>query len=189
MDRRAALAASSALSTTRRLSSTQQSEYANAVIDAGTQRAVTAAADAHAARCAQRAAAAEIIVEEQAEADLPARPQAGHVRQDELHRPDDVRGDAQQALALDQRFAHQAELEEFEIAQAAVDQLGAGGRSGGGEIRLLDQRDFQPAARGVARDAGAVDAAAHDEKIDAVAGRHANLLKCSDEPSAGMIQA
>ena len=63
-----------------------------------------------------------------------------------------------------------------------MDQLGARGRSAGGEIRLLHQRDLQPAPRRVARDARAVDAAAHDEKIDAVALRHANLLKCSDEP-------
>ena len=147
------------------------------VIDAGTQRAVAAGADPHAARGLQRAPAAEVIVEEQPEADLPARPQAGHVRQDELHRSDEVRGDAQQALALDQRFAHQAEFEELEVSQPAVDQLGTRGRSAGGEIRLLHQRDFQSTPGGVARDARAVDAAAHDEKIDAVALRHANLLK------------
>ena len=125
----------------------------------------------------RRTPAAEVVVEEQPEADLPARPQPRHVRQDELHRPDEVRGDAQQALALDQRFAHQAELEELEVAQPAVDQLGARGGGAGREIRLLDQRDFHAPPGGVARNACAVDAAAHDEKIDAVAGRHANPLK------------
>jgi ABC-type Fe3+/spermidine/putrescine transport system ATPase subunit len=41
-------------------------------------------------------------------------------------RPHDVRRGAQQRFALLQRFAHQAELAVFEVAQAAVDQLGAG---------------------------------------------------------------
>jgi hypothetical protein len=42
---------------------------------------------------------------------------------------------------------------------------------------LLDQRDLQAAPGSIPRDACAVDAATHDEKIDAVAGRHANPLK------------
>ena len=85
------------------------------------------------------------------------------MRQDELHRPDDVRSDAQQALALDQRLAHQAELEEFEIAQPAVYQLRGLRRGARRQIRLLDQCDLETASRGVARNAGAVDAAADDE--------------------------
>lgn len=48
------------------------------------------------------------------------------LRQDELQRPDDVRRDRQQPLAFDQRLAHQPELAIFEIAQSAMDQLGAG---------------------------------------------------------------
>ena len=45
------------------------------MIDSGPQRAVAAGADAHAARGLQRAPPAEVVVEEQPEADLPARPQ------------------------------------------------------------------------------------------------------------------
>ena len=93
------------------------------------------------------------------------RAQARRRRQHEAHRPDEVRRHAQQHLALDQRLAHQAEPAVLEIAQAAVDQLGGGRRGAGGEIVLLDQQHAQPAAGGVARDAGAVDAAADDGEI------------------------
>src|SRR3546814_18942996 len=53
--------------------------------------------------------------------DLP-RP----VRQDETQRPDDMRRDAPQHLALLQRLAHQAEFIMLEVTQPAMDQLGRG---------------------------------------------------------------
>ena len=49
----------------------------------------------------------------------------GIVRHHEAQRPHDVRRAAQQHLALVQRLAHQRELAVLEVAQAAVDQLGA----------------------------------------------------------------
>ena len=72
----------------------------------------------------------------------------------------------QQHLALDQRLAHQAELVVFEIAQAAMDQLGAGRRGGAGEVGLLGEQHLEAAARGIAGDAGTIDAAADDKQID-----------------------
>ena len=65
----------------------------------------------------------EVIVEEQAGADHPGRPQMRHVRHHEAQRPHDVRRGAQQHLALLQRLAHQGELAVLQIAQPAVDQL------------------------------------------------------------------
>src|SRR5690606_9476473 len=114
----------------------------------------------------QLAATAEMVVQEQAEADQPDRTLLGAVRQNEAQRPRDVRRDAQQNLALDQRLAHQSEFAVFEIAQPAVDQLAR--RRGGvvGEIVLFAQHDLEAAAGGVAGDAGAVDAAADDQEID-----------------------
>ena len=54
-------------------------------------------------------AAAEMVVDEEAEPQEPARAQARLQRQHEAHRPDQVRRHAQQHLALGERFAHQAE--------------------------------------------------------------------------------
>ena len=72
----------------------------------------------------------------------------------------------EQHLALDQRLAHQPELVVFEIAQAAMDQLARARRGALRQIVLLAEDHGEAAARGIARDAGAVDAAADDEKID-----------------------
>jgi hypothetical protein len=56
------------------------------------------------------------------------------MRQHEAHRPDDVRRMRPQHFALDQRLAHQAEFVIFEIAQAAMDELGGGRGGAAGEI-------------------------------------------------------
>ncbi len=112
-------------------------------------------------------APADMVIEEEAETDLPARARSRRVRQYELHRRDDVRRQCEQALALLQRLAHEPELVEFEIPQPAVDQLRACGRGARGEIGLFDERHAQSAAGGVPRDADAVDTSAHDKKIDA----------------------
>jgi hypothetical protein len=111
---------------------------------------------------------AEQVVERHAGAQLGAIERAALVEgQQERQRPDQVRGDAQQGLALAQIHAHQAEIEHFQVAQAAVNQAGRTGRGAGGEIGLLQQDDAQAAASGVARDAGADDAAADDGQIEA----------------------
>ena len=49
------------------------------------------------------------------------------VGQDEAQRAYNVRRDAPQDFALLQCLAHQAEVQIFEIAQPAMDQLGGGG--------------------------------------------------------------
>jgi hypothetical protein len=82
------------------------------------------------------------------------------VRQHEFQRPDDMRREAQHHFALGQGLGHQAELVVLEVAQSAMDQLGARRRCRRGEIVLLGEQHLEPAAGGVARDARAVDAAA-----------------------------
>ncbi len=111
---------------------------------------------------------AEVIVHEQAKPDQPGGALVRAVGEDEAERPDDVGGRFEQGLALDQRFAHQAEFVMFEIAKTAVDQLGAGGRGVLGEIILLAEDHLEAAACGVARNAGAVDAASDHQQIDDV---------------------
>ena len=109
---------------------------------------------------------AEMIVDEQTQAQHPGRAQARLGRQHEAHRPDQVRRHPQHHLALDQCLAHQAEPSLLEIAQAAVDELRGGGRCAGGKVVLLDQQDAQPAAGGIAGNPGAIDAAADNGEIE-----------------------
>ena len=113
----------------------------------------------------QQFAPADVVVEEQAEPDQPGRAQPLGVRQHEAHRPDDVRRHSPQHLALHQRFAHQAELVVFEIAQAAMDQLGRAGRGAAGEIVHLGEEDRKAAPDGIAGDAATVDATTYDENV------------------------
>jgi hypothetical protein len=101
------------------------------------------------------------------------------LRQHEAQRPDDVRRHAEQPLALDQRLAHQAEFAIFQIAQPAVDQLGARGRGMAGQVFLLHQQHGEATSGRVAGDSGAIDAAAHHEKVisaGCLRGRHASFL-------------
>ncbi len=118
------------------------------------------------ARRRQHLAAAEMVVDEQAEPQQQRRAPAGQRRQHETQRPDDVRRHAQQHLALGERLVHQPEGGMLEIAKAAVDQLGRGRGGAGGEIVLLDQQHAQAAAGGVAGNPRAVDAAADDGEVE-----------------------
>ena len=113
----------------------------------------------------QEFAPAQVIVEEQAEADDPGGPQALVVRQHKAQRPDDVRCSAQQHLAFDQGLAHQAELVVLEVAQAAVNQLGAGRGRGAGQIAFFAKQHREAAAGRIARDTGTVDAAANYDDV------------------------
>jgi len=155
-------------------------------------------AEGQVARARQAVPRAEMVVEEQAGADHPRRAQVRAVRQDEAQRAHQVRGHAEQHLALAERLADQAEFVVFQVAQAAVDQLAAGRGGVRGEVVLLAEEHRQAAAGGVGGDAAAVDAAAdHGEVVDlgqrrGKAGRCCHdaeplvLLSCpSDKDRAG----
>ena len=106
------------------------------------------------------------VVEREADAHLDEAARGVAVdRHQERQRPHQVRGQSPERLALAQRLAHEPEVEQLEVAQAAVDELGGARGGGGGEIALLDQRDRQPAQRQVARGAGAGHAAADDDDV------------------------
>ena len=125
-------------------------------------------AQVHGLAAGQHLALGQVVVEEQAGADHPGRAQEvglGVVRHHEAQRPHDVRRGLDQHLALGQRLAHQRELVVLQVAQPAVDELG--GRRGGvlGQVVLLAQHHLGTAARQVACDAGAIDAAADDEHV------------------------
>ena len=138
-------------------------------------------------RAGKDVAPAKMVIEEQAQADQPGRTAALHPRHDgghdpryrraafkahvgfvgknEAHGPGNVRHRAQQDFALDQRFADKPEFQIFKIAQPAVKQLCRGRRGRRAEIAHLGKADTDPAPRGVAGDATAIDTAADDEQV------------------------
>ena len=77
-----------------------------------------------------------------------------------------MRGDASQRRALTEALLHEPEAVLFEVAQAAMHQLGARAARPAREVIALVEGDAQPAQCGVARDAGAVDPAPHDDQIE-----------------------
>lgn len=85
------------------------------------------------------------------------------VRQHEAHRPDDVRRRAQQQFAFPQRMANQLEIIILQVAQAAVDKLGAGGGGVLSQIILLAQKHAQTASGCISGDTRAIDPASYDQ--------------------------
>ena len=88
-------AAAIAFSTTRRESSTQQSEYSNPSLNSGLSGSpIGSRVEINHARLRQFLAAADIVVEEKSEAQQPARPELLVIGQQEAQRPDDMGRDA-----------------------------------------------------------------------------------------------
>ncbi len=113
------------------------------------------------------AATGEEVIKDEADPEFPGW-HAGRIveGQYEAQRPDQVRRIAQQPATFVQGFVDQVEVAVFQVAQAAVDELGRETAGAGGEVALVDQSDAQAAQHGVQRDAGAGDAAAEDEQIE-----------------------
>ena len=82
------------------------------------------------------------------------------------------RGGAQQAAALGEGLVHEGEVELVEVAQAAVDELGGPRGGARGPVAHLHDAGAQAAGRGVQGDAGAGDAPADDQHVQALGGRH-----------------
>ncbi|MNV26284.1 hypothetical protein D3C71_1174020 [compost metagenome] len=114
---------------------------------------------------------AKVVVEPQPRAQHPRRAQVACMRQHEAGRGDQMRCKQAQCFALVERLAHQRELALLQVAQAAMDQLGAGAGGMRGQVILLAQADRQAASCCVAGDAGAVDAAAHHQHVEGFAHR------------------
>ena len=117
------------------------------------------------ARRRQQVPAADMVVEEEAEPQQPGRAQAGVMRQNETQRTNDVRRDLPEDLALDQRLAHQTKLIIFEIAQAAMHELGRPGRRSAGQVIHFTEENRIAPARRIARDAAAINAASNDGEV------------------------
>ena len=94
-----------------------------------------------------------------------------------------MRRELDHELALEQRLAHESEVELLQVAQAAVHELGGAAARSGGEVGLLDQADAVAAGGRVEGDARARDAAAHDHDVELVGGER------GDRVGAGQHQA
>ena len=92
---------------------------------------------------------------------------AAEERDQERQRGDEVRGVVEQPLAFGQVLVDEPDLALLEVPDAAVDHLRRLRRRPRGEVGLLDQRGPQSPAGGVEGDAGAGDAAADDEDVEA----------------------
>ncbi len=101
-----------------------------------------------------------------------------------------MRGVAQQPPALAQGLEHQRDVPPLEIADAAVDQLGAAAGGPLGEVVPLDQRRPVPPRRRLDRGAEAGGAAPHDEDVPGLLagieepGEHVGAVHPSSHPFA-----
>ena len=86
-------------------------------------------------------------------------------RHDARHGRDQVRSRPQQDAPLADGFQHARQIRLLQVAQAAMDDLQAVGRSARAKIRLFDQRRPQAARRRFARQRRAIDAAADDQHV------------------------
>ncbi len=84
-----------------------------------------------------------------------------------------MRGDPLQNAPFPARLENQPEVEIFQVAQTAMDQLGGGAGRAGGEIPHLRQDDVQTAQRQIPGQSGAVDAAADDQHVMTPGGQAA----------------
>ena len=76
------------------------------------------------------------------------------------------RDDVHQQPPLVMRLAHEPDVAEPQVAEAAVDQLRRRARRRAREVALVDERDREPVRRRRLRDAGADDPAADHEQVE-----------------------
>ena len=117
----------------------------------------------------------QMIVKKQAKSQQPGRTHTTLViRQHETHRMDDMGCIGPQHLALHQRLTHQPEFIMFQIAQAAMNELGGARRGAACQIVHLGQPDGEAPPHRIACNAAAIDAAADDENVELFFLRHGN---------------
>ena len=109
---------------------------------------------------------AEQVVKRQPQANLERRVWVacinGQQERDGFHQ---VRRHTGEQPALAARLAHELEFVLLEVAQPAMNQFRGPAGGAGGEIARLDQSDFHPRQRRLARDRSAIHAAADDSEI------------------------
>ena len=123
----------------------------------------------HAAGAAE--GGAHRVVEQEAGADVGAFPRTPRQQQQEGERANQMGREAiEHAGPLVQGLADETELQMFQVAQTAVDQLARAARGSRGQVARLDQRDPQTARGRVERSAAADHAAADDRDVEHLVG-------------------
>src|SRR5581483_815535 len=123
------------------------------------------------------------VIQDHTEAEPEAvEPGAVVERHEEGKRPDTMRRDPEQDLALSQVLAHEAEIELFQIAQAAMNQARGAGGGPIPEILPLEQGDAQTAQSGIPRDPASDDAPADDDEIEGLARQLAKTPRLQNRP-------
>ena len=139
------------------------------------------------------------VVGVEGQPDDPVEPRAVEGRDDEPQRAHEMGREIDVDLALEQRLAHEPEIEVLQVAQAAVDELAGARRGAARVVGALDERDRVAARCGVQRDARSGDPAADDEDVEGLrgergdgvgAGQHVpGRLPWSSAMSEGFVQA
>ncbi len=125
----------------------------------------------------------EQIVEQDTGTEVGALPDRGGQRQQERQWTDQMRCDgAQLPATLDQRLAHQREVELFQVAQAAVHELARTARRPGRPVPGLEQRHGQAAAGRVESRPRSGDPAAHDDDVEDLAAESTQVPLASLRP-------
>ncbi len=125
------------------------------------------------------------VVHVQPDADQAVGPGAVEGGDDQRQRADEVRRQRGVDLALEQRLAHQPEVEVLQVAQAAVHELARPRRGPDRVVPALDQRDRVPARGGVERDAGARDPAADHEHVERLAVQRPDRVRPGEHQMIG----
>ena len=113
------------------------------------------------------AGVAQDVIEQHAGADVEALEHALLERIEKTHRLDEMRCESlQQQPALLERLAHEAEVELFEVPDAAVHELGRPARGSARPVPGLDHADAQPSGHGVECAAGSDDSPTNDEDVE-----------------------
>jgi hypothetical protein len=120
------------------------------------------------------------VVEVEADADEAVGPCAVEGGDDERQRPDQMRGQLDHELALEQGLADEPEVEVLQVAQPAVDQLRRAAGGARREVGLLDQRDAVAARGGVEGDARAGDPPADDDDVEDLLGEGGDGVGAGD---------
>lgn len=82
---------------------------------------------------------------------------------EQTERLDEVRGEAEEAGPFVERFFDEAELAEFEVAEATMNEAGGIRRRTIGQISRIDEPDADAVEDEFARGGGSVDSAAEDD--------------------------
>ena len=104
-------------------------------------------------------------------------------RHHQLERAHQVGSQRDVDRALQQRLAHQAQVELLQVAQPAVHQLGRAAGGAGREVGLLHQRHAVATRGGVQRHPGAGDPAADHQHVELVLGQGGDGVGAGDHPA------